>query len=241
MLRTVQGIILRTVKYSETSIICDAYTLELGLRTYIISGVRKKNSRISPALVRPMSLVEMVVYHKEDKDICRIKEIKAAYLFQQIPFDITKGTIGLFITEVAQKSIKEVTENEELFQFLNQSYQQLDQTSLPVANFPAWFLVHFAYFLGISPSLGELSDEALLDYAEGVVLEEAPEHLYFFSEENTQLLAGLQALEYEAAAQIPLSGSSRSNFLDSMLKFYRYHIHNFGELNSLVVLRALFE
>ena len=75
MLKTIQGIVLRSVKYSESSVICDVYTRELGLRTYIASGVRSKKSNISPNWVRPMALVEAVVYHREKKDINRIKEI----------------------------------------------------------------------------------------------------------------------------------------------------------------------
>ena len=241
MLKTVKGIILRAIKYSETSVICDAYTQELGLRTYIINGVRKKNSRISPGLLQPMSMVEMVVYHHEDKNINRIKEIKPSYLYQQIPFDAARGSIGLFVTEVAQKTLRDSDSNTQLFEFLTNSYQQLDDTTEPIANFPIWFLVHFSARLGLSPRVGHLEENSVFDYSEGKVLAEVPVgHHYYFSSKNTHLLAAFLELDFAAAAQIPLNGTDRRAFLGDMLKYYQYHIDNFGELNSTVVLQTVF-
>ena len=37
-----KGIVLSSVKYSESSIICKIYTAKLGLQSYIVNGVRKK-------------------------------------------------------------------------------------------------------------------------------------------------------------------------------------------------------
>ena len=93
MLIKTRGIIFRSIKYSETSIITDIFTEEKGLRTYIISGVRKKNARVSASLLQVMSLVDLVVYHRDDKDMTRIKEIKAAHIYQSLPFEIAKSSI----------------------------------------------------------------------------------------------------------------------------------------------------
>ncbi len=40
MLVKTSGIVFRAVKYSETSIITDVYTRDLGMQTYIVNGVR---------------------------------------------------------------------------------------------------------------------------------------------------------------------------------------------------------
>ena len=117
MLIKTRGIVFRAVKYSETSFILDIYTEEKGLRTYIVSGVRQKNARVKPSLLQLMTLVEMVVYHRDDKSMTRIKEIKAAHIYHSIPFDIRKGAIGMFMIEVARKTIRESEENRALFQF----------------------------------------------------------------------------------------------------------------------------
>jgi len=241
MLKKVEGLIVKAVKYSETSVICDAYTTELGLRTYIINGVRKKNSRISPALVQPMSLVEMIVYHHEEKDINRIKEIKPSYIYQQLPFDVPRGAIGLFITEVVQKTLREPEPNLVLFEFLKTCYQKLDQTDEKIVNFPIWFLVKLSTYLGLFSVANKLSEDSVFDYSEGKILPETPSgHHYYFSSQNTHLLAAFLELDFEPSAQLKLSNQDRRDFMNDMLRYYQYHIDNFGELNSMIVLQTVF-
>lgn len=240
MLKKVGGIVLRTTKYSESSVICAIYTQELGLRTYIMNGVRKKNSKVSPALLRPMSLVEMVVYHQEEKDINRIKEIKPSFIYEHVPFNVVKGAVGLFITEVAQKTVKEPEPNIPLFNFLTGSYHLLDKTNCTVALFPIWFLVQFTPYLGLAPIIQSTNPHAMFDYAEGQMVDEAPTHHYYFSAEHTQLLSAFLELNYETCSQLNMDSTTRKNLLDDMLKYYQYHIENFGELNAVLVMQTVF-
>ena len=118
MLIKTKGIIFRSIKYSETSIITDVFTEKKGLRTYIISGVRKKNARVSASLLQVMSLVDLVVYHRDDKDMTRIKEIKAAHVYQSLPFEIAKSSVGQFMLELTRKAVREPEENLPMFKFV---------------------------------------------------------------------------------------------------------------------------
>ncbi len=241
MLKKVEGIIVKAVKYSETSIICDAYTDELGLRTYIINGVRKKNSRISPGLLQPMALVELVIYHNEDKDINRIKEIKPSYVYQRMPFEVPRGAIGLFMTEVVQKTLREPEPQPALFEFLKRCYCQLDQLSTTVVNYPIWFLTHYAYHLGLSPTIVKLTEESVFDYSVGRILAEAPSaHHYYFSTHNTHLLVAFLELGAVASSELELSNTERRGLLNDLLLYYQYHLDNFGPLNSILVLQSVF-
>ena len=241
MLKKVEALIVKAVKYSETSIICDAYTDELGLRTYIINGVRKKNSRISPGLLQPMALVDLVIYHHDDKDVNRIKEIKPSYIYQRIPFEVPRGAIGLFMTEVVQKTLKEPEPQPALFAFLKQCYSHLDQTKAKVANYPIWFLTHFAVHLGLQPSIEQLTEESVFDYSIGRILGEAPSgHHHYFSTHNTHLLAAFLELEADASAELELTNDDRRSLQSDILRYYQYHLDNFGPLNSILVLQSIF-
>ncbi len=241
MLKKIEGIIVKAIKYSETSIICDAYTDELGLRTYIINGVRKKNSRVAPGLLQPMALVELVVYHNDDKDVNRIKEIKASYMYQRIPFEVPRGAIGLFMTEVVQKTLREPEPQPILFEFLKQCYCQLDQMQARVVNYPVWFLAHYASYLGLTPSIEVLTEESVFDYSIGRILGEAPSgHHYYFSTHNTHLLAALLELDATDSAELELSNEDRRALLNDLLRYYQYHLDNFGTLNSILILQSIF-
>lgn len=240
MLQKTEGLVLRAIKYSETSLICDIYTREWGLRTYIINGVRRKNSRVAPGLLQPMALVDLVVYHNEDKDINRIKEIKPSYVYLRLPFDVACGAVGLFMTEVIQKTVKEPEPNTQLFDFLKDGYQYLDLTQQRITHYPIWFLVHYAAYLGLKPSVLALTDESVFDYSVGEILAAAPDHHYYFSTHHTHLLAAFLELGVEASTELTLSPEDRRALLNDLLRYYQYHLENFGSLNSLTVLQAVF-
>ena len=61
MLIKTRGIIFKSIKYSETSLILDVYTEELGLQKYIISGVRSKKARTTAGMLQIMSLLDLDV------------------------------------------------------------------------------------------------------------------------------------------------------------------------------------
>jgi len=239
MLIKTRGIIFRAVKYSETSFITDIYTEEKGLRSYIISGVRKKNARTSPSLLQLMTLIDMVAYHREEKSMTRIKEIKSARVYQSIPFDLTKGAIGLFMIEVARKSISESEENRPLFEFFFETFSFLDQTELPVANVHLIFLLQFSLFLGFFP--GGICDEdtPFFDLQEGTFVPQEPGHTWFLNKEESQLLHQLIQLDFANCHTLKINREVRQNILRQLLLFYRMHIENFPTINAHQILETI--
>ena len=77
-----RGIVLHTVKYSETSVIAKIYTERFGLVSYIIKGVRSVKSKTKASLLRPLTLLEMEVANRENKQLQFIKEFRRAYNYR---------------------------------------------------------------------------------------------------------------------------------------------------------------
>ena len=115
MLVKTDGIVLNFIKYRETSIIARIYTEQLGLQTYIVNGVRKKEPTGRIALFQPLTLLEMVVYASNSGGITRISEYKCAHQFQTLLYDIRKSSIALFLSEIISLTVKEEEENPPLF------------------------------------------------------------------------------------------------------------------------------
>lgn len=240
MLIKTRGIVLRTVKYSETSLICDIYTEAKGLQTYLISGVRKKNAKTSASLLQVMSLLDLVVYHRPNKDINRTKEIKPAYIFSQIPFSVTKGAVGLFITELIQKTVKEAESNLELFEFLFQTFVLLDKTPHPIANFHLHFMVHFSRYLGFMPFVEDLKTTPFFDLKEGIFTPEEPPHADFLNPIESTLLLTLREHSMKNAHLMPIHRAQRQQLLDKLIRYYQYRIDGFSGLNAYGVFKEIF-
>ena len=232
MLLKTRGIIFRTMKYSETSIIADIFTEEKGLNSFIISGVRNPKSKIGSGLFQVMSLVDLVAYFKDDGKLNRIKEVHPAHIYQSIPFQIEKMAVGMFMAEVCQKSIKTAEENQEFFDFLMESFVFLDKTKKSVANYHLTFMMALTRFLGFLPN-GEYSNETpYFDLKEGTFEDVVPVHPNFLNKEDSADFGAILKSNLEASHELNFSRTQRKALINNLLDFFKYHVENFGEVNT---------
>lgn len=239
MLIKTRGIVFRAIKYSETSIIADIYTEEKGLRKYLFSGVRSAKARIAPSLLQVMSLVELVAYERDDREIHRVKEIRAAAVYGAIPFDIRRGAVGLFMAEIARKTIREAEENQPLFNFLFQTFYHLDATNNTVVNHHLAFMVELSGFLGFMPGGEATVETPFFDLMEGVFVSLVPNHLYYLDEQQSLLLQQLFNCSFETCHELKFSRQERRILLQHLLDYYRLHLEHFPEINAHQILQEV--
>lgn len=217
MLLKTHGLVLRFVKYKESSIIATILTSALGLQSYIVNGVRTGKS--TAALYQPLTQLELVVYHRPNGSLHRIKEIRVAYPYQHIFNSPNKSGIAFFISEILNKTIHESGPSPELCDFLFHSLRYLDEAER-CENFHLSFLIHLSYHFGFRPNqTGEMAGTGVLSIQEDKAL--------------TQLLEG------DFTTAVAINRPQRQNILDVLLRFYSHHIDQFGEIRSLQVLRDL--
>lgn len=244
MLHSTKGIVLKTVNYSETSVIATVYTAQLGRQTYMINGVRStKKSRTKAALLQPLTLLDMVVYHRMNKNLQRIKEIKLAQTFVSIPFDLVKSTIALFITELLYKTVKEEEANPLLFDFLYQFIVHLDTTKEAVGNIPLLFLVQLSSHLGFFPFLNFDTQSSppltIFDLQEGVFVSQTPNHEHYLALPHSQHLATLLQLATAQQHYLLLSKLNRRFLLQALITYYRFHVEGFTKMKSVHILEEV--
>ncbi|MCH7535011.1 MAG: DNA repair protein RecO, partial [Bacteroidetes bacterium] len=150
MLYNTKGLVIKYIKYSETSIIATIYTEIFGMQSYFLNGVRSKKSKIKINALQPLSCLDLVVYHKENKNLNRIKEL-ILHPYQSIPNNVYKTSMVFFIAEIIQKSVKEEEHNIDLFEFLESSIKLLDLQESNFSNFHLLFLIKLSRFLGFYP------------------------------------------------------------------------------------------
>lgn len=221
MLHKTRGIVFRFTKYGETSIIVTLFTELFGLQSYIVNGVRTKSGKNKIALYQPLTLLDLVVYHREHANINRIKEVKCLYPYQTISTDIKKSALAMFIIEVLNKTVKEESHAQELCEFLIQSFIILDQLQNNTENFHIIFLVKLSRFLGFGAHhVNEILGARVT------------------SMENEHIIGKLLKSEFKDSIHMQLH--QRREILDLILKFYADHIDNLGEMKSIQVLREIF-
>lgn len=229
MIRKTSGLVLSSIRYKDTSIIVKIFTRELGLKSYLINGVRSMGKGSKMALYQPLTLLDLVVYNKENSGLQRISEAKLQRAHQRIPFDFSRTSIALFMTEVINRSIYENYQNESLFDFLSESVIILDQAETHLAHFPLVFLIEKSKFLGFYP-----------ESAEGFIVESNKQP--FSNQELPITLDYLNTLlekKYYCVDKIPVL--LRRKVLDHLLDFYAQHMENPSIFKSLAVIRQVME
>ena len=239
MLIKTKGIVLRTKKYSETSVIADVFTEMKGLRSYIVSGVRTQNAKMSASLLQIMTPLEIVAYHRDDRDLTRLKEVKAFRVFHSIPFNIKKGAVGMFMTEIARKTIRGHEEHPELFNFLLDTFIFLDETTQPFANLHLHFMLLLTEHLGFLPGSEYSEETPFFDLQEGVFTDLQPDHPHWLSPHFGEKIYQLLKSPREKCHEISFSRDERKYLLNQILNFYRLHIENFPVIYSHQVLEEV--
>ena len=240
MLIKTKGIVFRSMKYSETSVICDIYTLEKGLLSFIISGVRKKNAKIHAGLLQIMSQVELVAYVSDKKKLHRIKEIKAAYIYQSIPFNIHKSAVGQFMTEISKNAIRESEKNEDLYNFISHSFNKLDEIKTSISIFHHIFMLKLSNYIGFSPNPNYSNTKATFNLREGQ-FESNKDHLDCLDRENSAYLYELLNADLEESHLVKIPKVNRQTLLNGLIKYFQYHIENFKTIQSHSILHDVLE
>src|SRR5580658_5066580 len=107
-LHKTKGIVLKIVKYGETSLITTVYTELFGIQSYLVNGVRS-SSRKGPGkanLFKPAAILDLLVYHNDLKNLQRIREFTWAILYKNVFSDILQNAVALFMVELLQKCLK---------------------------------------------------------------------------------------------------------------------------------------
>lgn len=220
MLQKTRGIVFRFTRFRETSIIVTIFTEHFGLQSYIVNGVRSASAKGKMALYQPLTLLDLVAYHKENANILRLKEVKCFYPYQSIPTDIGKSGIAMFLTELVNKTVKDESHAHELFDFLSGSLITLDEMKSGFENFHLVFMVRLSRLLGFGAfsatdiTTGSIADETILS-----------------------LMGKLVNCDYQEHVELNLM--QRREILDWLLRFYKIHMDSPGEFKSVQVLKEV--
>ncbi|REK00654.1 MAG: DNA repair protein RecO [Bacteroidetes bacterium] len=241
MLHKTRGIVLYTTDYSESSVIAKVYTELFGLQSYIVNGVRKSKAKMRASSFRPLTLVDLVVYHKEKGGLQRIADVRPNPVLNSIPYDVMKSSIALFLNEVLYKTIREEEANLQMFEFLFSSVQWLDVHEPVNSDFHLIFMLQLSKHLGFFPSDNYSEQQSLFDLQEGVFTETTPLHPFYLDKTQSRNLHILLSKLTDNSFRLNISVSEKRELIKNIIEFYRLHIPSIGEIKSHQVLSMIWE
>lgn len=239
MLYKTKGIILHSLKYSETSLIVKAYTEHEGLKSYIIRGAYSKRSVNKASLFKPLARISLVAYNNNKTQLHNLKEIEVTNSFSDVYTNFFKSSIVLFINEVLYHSIKEEEKNPELFNFIENSIFELETCDDDFFNHHLVFMSLLMRHLGFNPQNNYNSDNKFFNLKEGLFEQkEKPDGIYIQAP-LSKTISDLIASDYTNIKISGIGSSTRRELLLCLIKYYQLHIPSFGELKSHKVLESV--
>jgi DNA repair protein RecO (recombination protein O) len=238
---TIQGIVLQSIRYGDTSLIVKVFTRNLGLRSYMVKGAFNRNSKSRAALFQNLHLINYVEASRPNKgSLGYLKDVQLTTVYQSIPFVMNKSAILMYISELLSKTIIEQEQNEVMFDFIVRSLLWLDLVEQDYANFPLFFTLELTRHLGFYPKANHETGFCF-DMMEGSFAHDLPVHPYYFDNENAQLLAQMLNVSIDEACRMPLRVSQRRELLDGLIMFMRLHAPVMNDFHSHEVLKTVLE
>lgn len=241
MTHKTRALVLRTVRYGETSVIVTTFTELFGIQSYLINGVRTSKQGGKLSYYQPGALLDLVVYHAPQKNLQRIRDCQWSVLLPDLFGHVFKNCIVLYQAELLIKCLKQPEPNPELFYFCESFLTQLHAASATeTANMPIYFALQLAQLMGFQLDATEYEPGMHLDIWEGRFTHELPNHPHVTDIPEAAAFATLlQANTLQELGSVPLHQAMRQRLLQWMTTFYSLHVPDFGELKTLPVLQTI--
>ncbi|MCQ2274505.1 MAG: DNA repair protein RecO [Bacteroidales bacterium] len=232
------GLVLHTTQYAETSVIVKIFTRQLGVRSYIVKGVRKGKSRTKQNLLQPLSYLELVVYNNPKSSLNYIKEMvpynSSHIKDMDMGMQAINNALRFFMTELLYKTLREEEPMPDLFDYVaDVAYCQSPSPGLPIA-----FMITVARYMGIEPLDNYSMREPLFDLDGGrfcfsgnsTLDRECSQLLHYY-------LQSVSSDEVEPLAPLQL----RTELINSLLSYFQLHLTEFRGFRSHEILHTVLQ
>lgn len=234
MLLSTPGLVLHTTPYADTSVVAKVFTRQLGVRSYIIKGVRSRTGRVKQNLLQPLSSLDMVVYDNHRNNLNHIRELTPRH--SQQPSDPVEIALRFFMTEVLYRALREEEPMQELWDYVETASNKIQTEEGKRKDVPIAFLLNVTHYFGIEPMDNHSTCRMLFDLQEGRFVDSPTE---------TTLSQDLSEMLHTYLYNLPTyqfptyTSTERSKLLDALIAYFQIHLSGFHNFNSHQILHTI--
>ena len=152
MITRTDAVVLKSMKYRDSSKIVTFYSRRFGKVKGIAKGARQMKSKFGAAL-EPLSAVSLILYKKEQRELQLISQCDTLKTYKKIHNELDRLAVGLSIIELLNQLTHEEEGNDALYTLLVESLDELERAQKHFMNFFLAFELRCASVLGFMPSL----------------------------------------------------------------------------------------
>ena len=219
------------------------YTGQFGMVSAMVRRAKgSSGSGGQCAAMQPLSLVEVELNYREDKQMQNIRRIGVHHPWKSIQFEPGKVCVAMFLGEFLWNALRGEGVNGNLFDFICRSLEWFDESVHSLANFHLVMLLKMTRFLGFWPSVeGERARGRVFDMLNGCFAAVEPVHGQFIGADEARLVPLLLKMNYMQMWRVKFTRNERRRMLDVIVWYYRLHVPGFRDVQSLEVLKEVFD
>ncbi|MBX3102104.1 MAG: DNA repair protein RecO [Bacteroidetes bacterium] len=239
MLVRTQAIVLRTLRYRDTSGIISLYTREHGRLDCIAKGLHSKAGVRKFMPLQPGLRIEALVYLKPGRDLQLLTECSLRAPCYQVLNDPIRQIYLQLVLEIFVKAVQEHEPAPDLFALLDDSLAELDRPDGLLYPVFIAYLLELMRLLGFLPLPAEAVPpgwQIVLRVEAGMLeaVKQAPNAAGDWLQHLITLPSGQRRTT-------PIPKSVRAEILTELLAFFSHHLHtDFNNLKSLRIFEELF-
>jgi DNA repair protein RecO (recombination protein O) len=132
MIVKTEAIVLRTMKYRDSSKIATLFTREYGKLSVVAKGARDRTRRFGSSL-DALNHVQAVIYKKDGRDLHLLSQCDVLNHFDDLSKDLDRLTAGMTILELVQAVARVEEESSAMFDIVREGLETLEHTRDPSA------------------------------------------------------------------------------------------------------------
>ena len=238
-----EAIVLSHMPHGETSKIIRVFSKEMGRLSFMAKGSRKLKNRFGASL-DPLTLVNLVFYYKEKRDLHTLTQCDIVNPFLRIKSDFDKLSFGFAIAEVVSKLVIEEEENVPLFNLMEQSLECLDSASKNYEIVFWYFMTRFVKLSGYGFSISECEEcgseiknsDAYVSLTDGSIACSScarPAMNRKLSPDTVQVFKAIMNKQPDMLANLHMSGKTAKEITDLVESYFKYHFDGFSSIQAL--------
>ena len=240
MITKTRGIVLRSVRFGESSLIVDVLTKSSGRVSFMVHIPKTSKGKIKKQYFQPMTLLDFEYDFRQRSNLQHIKDVRVSLPYSSIPIDPAKSCISLFLSEFIYYATRNEQENPTLFTYISTSLEWLDNAYEDFANFHLVFMMRLGKFLGFHPFLEDFTPGCFFELRNGCFTLSMPLHTDFLNAADAGHLYNLMRMNFDTMKLFKLSHDDRNRITEIVLRYYKLHLPNMPELQSFDILREVF-
>ena len=222
-----EAIILRTVNYSESSLIATAFTRQHGKIGLIAKGARKPKNKFA-AFLEPGQILETVYHYKGSRSVQTLSDLSYREKLHTLRTDIEKMALVVITMEFCNQVLHDNEVNEPVFDFLMKLLPWIDhQNDVPGLMFP-YIQIRMAKHLGIGLQILEEPNGrngGYINIESGTISESADDgnSIRLGEKQFWFISRSLQAMN-SSLFDVNLSSNEIRTLIGHLDSYFRYHI-----------------